>query len=170
MASDYAKSIEATTENSSGQISKARIALRPEASADYDDQEDVDLLYDQNLKDVPQVYTVVGNEAVKVKAGDHGRYFLTQTRTSTDIDRMETEEQSAPVKVYSPAAGMIVVSALGGEKLDRVQVFTLDGKMVHSYQLPDKQRMILRVTSGIYIVKASTQSCAQTKGQKIAVR
>lgn len=226
MASDYVKSIEATTENSSGQISKARIALRPEASADYDDQEDVDLLYDQNLKDIPQVYTVAGNEAVavnavpelswiplgivsqkaeevsltlkgvnkldapvylydaasasftevhdgeavKVKAGDHGRYFLTQTRTSTGIDRMETEEQSAPVKVYSPAAGMIVVSALGGEKLDRVQVFTLDGKMVHSYQLPDKQRMILRVPSGIYIVKASTQSCAQAKGQKISVR
>lgn len=226
MASDYVKSIEATTENSSGQISKARIALRPEASADYDDQEDVDILYDQNLKDIPQVYTVAGNEAVavnavpelswiplgivsqqaeevsltlkgvnkldapvylydaasasftelhegeavKVKAGDHGRYFLTQTRTSTSIDRMEAEEQSAPVKVYSPAAGMIVVSALGGEKLDRVQVFTLDGKMVHSYQLPDKQRMILRLPSGIYIVKASTQSCAQTKGQKISVR
>ena len=226
MASDYVKSIEATTENSNGQTSRARIALRPEASADYDDQEDVDLLYDQNLKDIPQVYTVAGNEAVavnavpelswiplgivsqqaeevsltlkgvnkldapvylydaasasftelhegeavKVKAGDHGRYFLTQTRTSTGIDRMEAEEQSAPVKVYSPAAGMIVVSALGGEKLDRVQVFTLDGKMVHSYQLPDKQRMILRVTSGVYIVKASTQSCAQAKGQKIAVR
>lgn len=226
MASDYVKSIEVTTENSNGQTSKARIALRPEASADYDDQEDVDLLYDQNLKDVPQVYTVAGNEAVavnavpelswiplgivsqqaeevsltlkgvnkldapvylydaasasftevhdgeavKVKAGDHGRYFLTQTRTSTGIDRMEAEEQSAPVKVYSPAAGMIVVSALGGEKLDRVQVFTLDGNMVHSYQLPAKQRMILRVPSGIYIVKASTQSCAQAKGQKISVR
>lgn len=226
MASDYVKSIEATTENSSGQTSKARIALRPEASADYDDQEDVDLLYDQNLKDVPQVYTVAGNEAVavnavpelswiplgivsqqaeevsltlkgvnkldapvylydaasasftelhegeavKVKAGDHGRYFLTQTRTSTGIDRIEAEEQSAPVKVYSPAAGMIVVTALGGEKLDKVQVFTMDGKMVHSYQLPDKQRMILRVPSGIYIVKASTQSCAQAKGQKISVR
>ena len=226
MASDYVKSIEATTENSSGQQSRARIALRPEASADYDDQEDVDLLYDQNLKDIPQVYTVAGNEAVavnavpelswiplgivsqqaeevsltlkgvnkldapvylydaasasftelhegeavKVKAGDHGRYFLTQTRTTTSIDRIEAEEQSAPVKVYSPAAGMIVVSALGGEKLDKVQVFTLDGKMVHSYQLPDKQRMILRVTSGVYIVKASTQSCAQAKGQKIAVR
>lgn len=226
MASDYVKSVEATTENSSGQISKARIALRPEASADYDDQEDVDLLYDQNLKDVPQVYTVAGNEAVavnavpelswipfgivsqqaeevsltlkgmnkldapvylydaasasftelhegeavKVKAGDHGRYFITQTHTSTGIDRMEAEEQSAPVKVYSPVAGMIVVSALGSEKLDRVQVFTLDGKMVHSYQLPDKQRMILRVPSGIYIVKASTQSCAQAKGQKISVR
>lgn len=226
MASDYVKTVQVETENTNGQTSRARIALRPEASADYDDEEDVDLLYDQNLKDIPQVYTVAGNEAVavnavpelswiplgivsqqseevsltlkgvnkldapvylydaasasftelhegeavKVKAGDHGRYFLTQTRTSTGIDRMETEEQSAPVKVYSPAAGMIVVSALGSEKLDRVQVFTLDGKMVHSYQLPAKQRMILRVPSGIYIVKASTQSCAQAKGQKISVR
>ena len=226
MASDYVKTVGVETENSNGQQSRARIALRPEASADYDDEEDVDLLYDQNLKDIPQVYTVAGNEAVavnavpelswiplgivsqqaeevsltlkgvnkldapvylydaasasftelhegeavKVKAGDHGRYFLTQTRTTTGIDRIEAEEQSAPVKVYSPAAGMIVVSALGGEKLDKVQVFTLDGKMVHSYQLPDKQRMILRVPSGIYIVKASTQSCAQAKGQKIAVR
>lgn len=226
IASDYLKDVNVSAQNAKGQTSMARIALRPEASADYDAQEDVDLLYDQNLKDVPQVYTVAGNEAVavnavpelswiplgivsqqaeevsltlkgvnkldapvylydaasasftevhegeavKVKAGDHGRYFLTQTRTSTSIDRMETEEQSAPVKVYSPAAGMIVVSASGGEKLDRVQVFTLDGKMVHSYQLPDKQRMILRVPSGIYIVKASTQSCAQAKGQKISVR
>lgn len=226
MASDYVKTVGVETENSNGQTSKARIALRPEASADYDDQEDVDLLYDQNLKDIPQVYTVAGNEAVavnavpelswiplgivsqqaeevsltlkgvnkldapvylydaasasftelhegeavKVKAGDHGRYFLTQPRTVTSIDRIEAEEQTAPVKVYSPAAGMIVVSALGGEKLDKVQVFTLDGKMVHSYQLPDKQRMILRVPSGVYIVKASTQSCAQAMGQKVAVR
>lgn len=68
MASDYVKTVEAETENSNGQISKARIALRQEASADYDDQEDVDLLYDQNLKDVPQVYTVAGNEAVAVNA------------------------------------------------------------------------------------------------------
>ena len=226
IASDYLKDVNVSAQNANGQTSRARIALRPEASADYDDQEDVELLYDQNLKDIPQVYTVAGNEAVavnavpelswiplgivsqqaeevsltlkgvnkldapvylydaasasftevhegeavKVKAGDHGRYFLTLTRTSTGIDRMEAEEQSAPVKVYSPAAGMIVVSALGSEKLDRVQVFTLDGKMVHSYQLPAKQRMILRVPSGIYIVKASTQSCAQAKGQKISVR
>ena len=229
MASDYVKNIEATTENSNGQTSRARIALRPEASADYDDQEDVDLLYDQNLKDVPQVYTVAGSQAVAVnatpkiewmpmgvimengeknemvsldfkgiakldaplylydaangqytelqdgnevsiQANEHGRYFLTQTRGTTGVQQIEAEAESNQLKVYSPAAGMIVVSALGGDKLDKVQVFALDGKMVHSYQLPDKQRMILRVPSGVYIVKASTQSCAQAKGQKVAVR
>ena len=229
MASDYVKSIEATTENSNGQTSRARIALRPEASADYDDQEDVDLLYDQNLKDVPQVYTVAGSQAVAVnatpkiewmpmgvimengeknemvsldfkgvakldaplylydaangqytelqdgnevsiQANEHGRYFLTQTRGTTGIQQIEAEAESNQLKVYSPAPGMIVVSALNGEKLGRVEVFTLDGKRVHSYQLPDKQRMILRVPSGVYIVKASTQSCAQSKGLKVAVR
>uniref|UniRef100_UPI003FEFE0FA T9SS type A sorting domain-containing protein n=1 Tax=Prevotella sp. TaxID=59823 RepID=UPI003FEFE0FA len=229
MASDYVKSIEATTENSNGQTSRARIALRPEASDDYDEQEDVDLLCDQNLSGIPQVYTVAGSQAVAVnatpmiewmpmgvimengeknemvnldfkgvakldaplylydaangqytelqdgnevsiQANEHGRYFLTQTRGTTGIQQIEAEAESNQLKVYSPAAGMIVVSALNGEKLGRVEVFTLDGKRVHSYQLPDKQRMILRVPSGVYIVKASTQSCAQAKGLKVAVR
>ena len=229
MASDYVKSIEATTENSNGQTSRARIALRPEASDDYDEQEDVDLLCDQNLSGIPQVYTVAGSQAVAVNAtpkiewmpmgvimengeknemvnldfkgvakldaplylydaangqytelqdgnevsilaNEHGRYFLTQTRGTTGIHQIEAEAESNQLKVYSPAAGMIVVSALNGEKLGRVEVFTLDGKRVHSYQLPDKQRMILRVPSGVYIVKASTRSCAQAMGQKVAVR
>lgn len=229
MASDYVKTVEVETENSNGQTSKARIALRQEASADYDDEEDVDLLYDLNLKDIPQVYTVAGSQAVAVnatpkiewmpmgvimengeknervnldfkgvakldaplylydaangqytelqdgnevsiQANEHGRYFLTQTRGTTGIQQIEAEAESNQLKVYSPAAGMIVVSALNGEKLGRVEVFTLDGKMVHSYQLPDKQRMILRVPSGVYIVKASSQSCAQSKGLKVAVR
>lgn len=229
MASDYVKTVEVETENSNGQTSKARIALRQEASANYDDEEDVDLLYDLNLKDIPQVYTVAGSQAVAVnatpkiewmpmgvimengeknervnldfkgvakldaplylydaangqytelqdgnevsiQANEHGRYFLTQTRGTTGIQQIEAEAESNQLKVYSPAAGMIVVSALNGEKLGRVEVFTLDGKRVHSYQLPDKQRMILRVPSGVYIVKASTQSCAQAKGLKVAVR
>lgn len=229
IASDYLKDVNVSAQNAKGQCSKARIAVREEASDDYDEQEDVDLLCDQNLKDIPQVYTVAGSQAVAVnatpkiewmpmgvimengeknemvsldfkgvakldaplylydaangqytelqdgnevsiQANEHGRYFLTQTRGTTGIQQIEAEAESNQLKTYSPAPGMIVVSALGGEKLDRVQVFTLDGKRVHSYQLPDKQRMILRVPSGVYIVKASTQSCAQAKGQKVAVR
>ena len=229
IASDYLKDVNVSAQNAKGQSSMARIAVRNEASDDYDEQEDVDLLCDQNLSDIPQVYTVAGSQAVAVnatpeiewmpmgvimengeknervnldfkgvakldaplylydaangqytelqdgnevsiQANEHGRYFLTQTRGTTGIQQIEAEAESNQLKVYSPAAGMIVVSALNGEKLGRVEVFTLDGKMVHCYQLPDKQRMILRVPSGVYIVKASTQSCAQAKGQKIAVR
>lgn len=229
IASDYIKDLNVSAQNAKGQCSKARIAVREEASDDYDEQEDVDLLCDQNLKDIPQVYTVAGSQAVAVnatpkiewmpmgvimengeknemvsldfkgvakldaplylydaaskqytelqdgnevsiQANEHGRYFLTQTRGTTGIQQIEAEAESNQLKTYSPAPGMIVVSALNGEKLGRVEVFTLDGKRVHSYQLPDKQRMILRVPSGVYIVKASTQSCAQAKGQKVAVR
>lgn len=229
IASDYLKDVNVSAQNAKGQTSKARIAVREEASDDYDEQEDVDLLCDQNLSGIPQVYTVAGSQAVAVnatpkiewmpmgvimengeknemvnldfkgvakldaplylydaangqytelqdgnevsiQANEHGRYFLTQTRGTTGIQQIEAEAESNQLKVYSPAAGMIVVSALNGEKLGRVEVFTLDGKMVHSYQLPDKQRMILRVPSGVYIVKASTQSCAQAMGRKVAVR
>lgn len=229
IASDYLKDVNVSAQNAKGQTSKARIAVREEASDDYDEQEDVDLLCDQNLSDIPQVYTVAGSQAVAVnatpkiewmpmgvimengeknemvnldfkgvvkldaplylydaaskqytelqdgnevsiQANEHGRYFLTQTRGTTGIQQIEAEAESNQLKVYSPAAGMIVVSALNGEKLGRVEVFTLDGKKVHSYQLPDKQRMILRVPSGVYIVKTSTRSCAQAMGQKVAVR
>ena len=229
IAPGYLKDVNVSAQNAKGQTSKARIAVREEASDDYDEQEDVDLLCNQNLSGIPQVYTVAGSQAVAVnatpkiewmpmgvimengeknemvnldfkgvakldaplylydaangqytelqdgnevsiQANEHGRYFLTQTRGTTGIQQIEAEAESNQLKVYSPAAGMIVVSALNGEKLGRVEVFTLDGKRVHSYQLPDKQRMILRVPSGVYIVKASTQSCAQAKGQKVAVR
>mgnify|MGYP003288045323 CR=1 FL=1 len=229
IASDYLKDVNVSAQNAKGQHSKARIAVREEASDDYDEQEDVDLLCDQNLSGIPQVYIVAGSQAVAVnatpkiewmpmgvimengdknemvnldfkgvakldaplylydaangqytelrdgnevsiQANEHGRYFLTQTRGTTGIQQIEAEAESNQLKVYSPAAGMIVVSALNGEKLGRVEVFTLDGKRVHSYQLPDKQRMILRVPSGVYIVKASTQSCALAKGLKVAVR
>lgn len=229
IAPGYLTNVNVSAQNAKGQTSKARIAVREEASDDYDEQEDVDLLCDQNLSGIPQVYTVAGSQAVAVnatpkiewmpmgvimengeknemvsldfkgvakldaplylydaangqytelqdgnevsiQANEHGRYFLTQTRGTTGIQQIEAEAESNQLKVYSPAAGMIVVSALNGEKLGRVEVFTLDGKRVHSYQLPDKQRMILRVPSGVYIVKASTQFCAQAKGQKVAVR
>lgn len=229
IAPGYLTNVNVSAQNAKGQSSMARIAVRNEASDDYDEQEDVDLLCDQNLSGIPQVYTVAGSQAVAVnatpkvewmpmgvimengekkervnldfkgvakldaplylydaangqytelqdgnevsiQANEHGRYFLTQTRCTTGIQQIEAEAESNQLKVYSPAAGMIVVSALNGEKLGRVEVFTLDGKRVHSYQLPDKQRMILRVPSGVYIVKASTQSCAQAKGQKVAVR
>lgn len=229
IAPGYLTNVNVSAQNAKGQTSKARIAVREEGSDDYDEQEDVDLLCDQNLSGIPQVYTVAGSQAVAVnatpkiewmpmgvimengeknemvsldfkgvakldaplylydaangqytelqdgnevsiQANEHGRYFLTQTRGTTGILQIEVEAESNQLKVYSPAAGMIVVSALNGEKLGRVEVFTLDGKRVHSYQLPDKQRMILRVPSGVYIVKASTQSCAQAKGLKVAVR
>jgi len=227
MASDYEKKITVEVANAKKQRSMARIDVRAASSVEYESDEDVEMLYDENLKEIPQVYTVAGEqavavnvvpeiawmplgivsgskevvsltmsglrklqtpvylydastaeytelqegEAINVMAGDHGRYFLTQTRgTVTGIDRINAEESNNLIKVYSPAAGMIVVTALNGETLGKVEVYTLDGKLVHSYQLPDKQRMILRVPTGIFIVKASLSSDGKPCSKKIAVR
>ena len=68
IASDYIKNVNVTARDVKGNVSHARISLRPEASDSYDEQEDVDLLCDENLMDIPQVYTVAGNEAVAVNA------------------------------------------------------------------------------------------------------
>jgi len=58
---------------------------------------------------------------------------------------------------------------LAGETLGRVEVFTLDGKLVHRYEMPRHQRMILRVPSGVYVVKATTEGPqATTEGSKAA--
>ena len=175
-----------TTRDAKGHVSQARISLRPEASAGYDDQEDVDLLCDQNLKDIPQLYTVAGNEAVAVNAvpsidwmplgvlsdqagevsltlqgvdklsaplylydvatasftalhdgeavaiqtGEYGRYFLTHSRTTTDIHRVEAEAKKRMIKVYSATAGRVIITEVGGEKQGNKSAYTLDGKKV----------------------------------------
>lgn len=190
IASDYIKNVNLTARDAKGNVSQARILLRSEASADYDDHEDVDLLCDQNLKDIPQLYTVAGNEAVAVnavpsidwlplgvmsekagevtltlqglgklsaplylydvatagftelsdgepvqmRAGEHGRYFLTQSRTSTDIKRVQAEAKKRMVKIYSTAAGRVIITEVGGEKEGEKKgqktAYTLDGKRI----------------------------------------
>lgn len=186
MASDYIKNVNLTARDSKGNVSQARISLRPEASASYDEQEDVDLLCDENLMDIPQVYTVAGNEAVAVNAvpsiywiplglvsdeaqevtlsmqglakldapiylydaetasftelhddepvammaGKYGRYFLTQNRTTTDIERVKAEAKKRMVKFYSTTAGRVVVTELGAEKHGEQPAYTLEGKKI----------------------------------------
>lgn len=53
-----------TAASASGYRSRSRIVLDASASEDYDDAEDAQLLYDAQLKEVPVVYTVAGDEAV----------------------------------------------------------------------------------------------------------
>lgn len=206
-----------------GYGSEARVVLSAGASADYDAQEDAQLLYDSNLKDVPTVYTVAGSQAVAVNsvpeirwlplgvmteqsqpvtlsvkgaatlgstlylydaatkqyqeirdgedlhivANEHGRYFLTQTRNTTSID--EAERPDEQVKVFSPVAGMIVVSAIEPE-IERVDVYTLDGKKVMSQNMGAATSVNLQVPSAYYIVKVHVSTLPEAITRKIAVR
>ena len=217
------------TASASGYRSRSRIVLDASASEDYDDAEDAQLLYDAQLKEVPVVYTVAGDEAValntlpnvdwlplgvvgassvelkiegvnrlssplylydaatrkyqeikdgeeiKVQPNEHGRYFLTQTRSTTGIENAEVGESD--VKIYSPARGLIVVSKVSAPLLNKVEVYTLDGRLVTSRKAEGAASVSIPVSSlsssssqGIYIIKVSVMDTQATITRKLSLR
>lgn len=48
--------------------SSAKVVVSEEASSDYDSREDMQLLYDSNLKEMPTIYTVASDQAVALNA------------------------------------------------------------------------------------------------------
>lgn len=229
------------TASASGYRSRSKIVLDASASEDYDDAEDAQLLYDAQLKEVPVVYTVAGDEAValnslpninwmplgvvgassdvesgdagssansasvllaidgisrlssplylydaatrkyqeikdggeiKVQANEHGRYFLTQTRSTTGIENAEVGESD--VKIYSPARGLIVVSKVSAPLLNKVEVYTLDGRLVASRKAEGAASVSIPVVSTaspqeVYIIKVSMQDTQATITRKLSL-
>lgn len=213
------------TASASGYRSRSRIVLDASASEDYDDAEDAQLLYDAQLKEVPVVYTVAGDEAValntlpnvdwlplgvvgassvelkiegvnrlssplylydaatrkyqeikdgeevKVQANEHGRYFLTQTRSTTGIE--DTEVGESDVKIYSPARGLIVVSKVGGPLLNKVEVYTLDGRLVAARKAAGAVSVSIPVSSSsqtVYIIRVSLMDTQTVITKKLSLR
>lgn len=231
-----------TAASASGYRSRSRIVLDASASEDYDDAEDAQLLYDAQLKEVPVVYTVAGDEAValnslpninwmplgvvgassdvesgdagssansasvllaidgisrlssplylydaatrkyqeikdgeeiKVQSNEHGRYFLTQTRSTTGIENAEVGESD--VKIYSPARGLIVVSKVSAPLLNKVEVYTLDGRLVASRKAEGAASVSIPIVSTaspqeVYIIKVSMQDTQATITRKLSLR
>lgn len=214
------------TASASGYRSRSRIVLDASASEDYDDVEDAQLLYDAQLKEVPVVYTVAGDEAValnslpdvdwlplgvvgksssvglkidgisrlssplylydaatrkyqeikdgeevKVQANEHGRYFLTQTRSTTGIENAEMGESD--VKIYSPALGLIVVSKVNGPLLNKVEVYTLDGRLVAAKKAAGAVSVSIPVSSSsqtVYIIRVSLMDTQTVITKKLSLR
>lgn len=214
------------TASASGYRSRSRIVLEASASEDYDDAEDAQLLYDAQLKEVPVVYTVAGDEAValnslpdvdwlplgvvgksssvglnidgisrlssplylydaatrkyqelkekeevKVMSNEHGRYFLTQTRSTTGIEDAEMGESD--VKIYSPARGLIVVSKVNGPLLNKVEVYTLDGKLVAAKKAAGAVFVSIPVSSSsqtVYIIRVSLMDTQTVITKKLSLR
>lgn len=215
-----------TAASASGYRSRSRIVLDASASEDYDDAEDAQLLYDAQLKEVPVVYTVAGDEAValnslpnvdwlplgvvgassvelkiegvnrlssplylydaatrkyqeikdgeevKVQANEHGRYFLTQTRSTTGIENAEVGESD--VKIYSPSRGLIVVSKVSAPLLNKVEVYTLDGRLVASRKAEGAASVSIPVVSTaspqeVYIIKVSMLDTQATITRKLSL-
>ena len=235
-------SLTLTAASASGYSSRSKVVLDANASEDYDEAEDAQLLYDAQLKEVPVVYTVAGDEAValnslpsidwmplgvvgassgvesgdagssansasvllaidgvsrlssslylydaatrkyqkikdgeevKVQANEHGRYFLTQTRSTTGIEDAEVDESD--VKIYSPARGLIVVSKVSAPLLNKVEVYTLDGRLVASRKAEGAASVSIPVVSTaspqeVYIIKVSMQNTQATITRKLSLR
>ena len=223
-------SLTLTAASASGYSSRSKVVLDANASEDYDEAEDAQLLYDAQLKEVPIVYTVAGDEAValnslpnvdwlplgvvgassvelkiegvnrlssplylydaatrkyqeikdgeeiKVQSNEHGRYFLTQTCSTTGIENAEVGESD--VKIYSPSRGLIVVSKVGGPLLNKVEVYTLDGRLVASRKAEGAASVSIPVSSsssssssqGIYIIKVSVMDTQATITRKLSLR
>lgn len=235
-------SLTLTAASASGYSSRSKVVLDANASEDYDEAEDAQLLYDDQLKEVPVVYTVAGDEAValnslpsidwmplgvvgassdvesgdagnsansasvllaidgvsrlssplylydaatrkyqeikdgeevKVQANEHGRYFLTQTRSTTGIEDAEVGESD--VKIYSPARGLIVVSKVSAPLLNKVEVYTLDGRLVASRKAEGAASVSIPIVSTaspqeVYIIKVSMQDTQATITRKLSLR
>lgn len=235
-------SLTLTAASASGYSSRSKVVLDANASEDYDEAEDAQLLYDAQLKEVPVVYTVAGDEAValnslpsidwmplgvvgassgvesgdagssgssasvllaidgvsrlssplylydaatrkyqemkegeeiKVQSNEHGRYFLTQTCGTTGIENAEMDESD--VKIYSPSRGLIVVSKVSAPLLNKVEVYTLDGRLVASRKAEGAASVSIPVVSTaspqeVYIIKVSMQDTQATITRKLSLR
>ena len=110
---------------------------------------------------------------IKVQANEHGRYFLTQTCGTTGIENAEMGENA--VKIYSPARGLIVVSKVGAPLLNKVEVYTLDGKLVATRKAEGATSVSIPVVSadssqGVYIIKVSLQDTQAIITRKLSLR
>ena len=110
---------------------------------------------------------------IKVQANEHGRYFLTQSRSTTGIDNAEIVESD--VKIYSPARGLIVVSKVGAPLLNKVEVYTLDGKLVATRKAEGATSVSIPIVSTassqeVYIIKVSMQDTQATITRKLSLR
>lgn len=111
-------------------------------------------------------------EEVKVQANEHGRYFLTQTRSTTGIENAEMGESD--VKIYSPARGLIVVSKVSAPLLSKVEVYSLDGKLVATRKAEGAASVSIPVISSassqeVYIIKVSMQGTQTTITRKLSL-
>lgn len=110
---------------------------------------------------------------IKVQANEHGRYFLTQTRSTTGIENAEMGEND--VKIYSPARGLIVVSKVSAPLLNKVEVYTLDGKLVATRKAEGATSVSIPIVSTassqeVYIIKVSMQDTQATITRKLSLR
>lgn len=205
-----------------GKKSTAIVRLDTEADEDFQDREDVETLYDNNLTDVPTLYTIAGNQAVSVnslpaigavplgivcatdtqaevtfsgvsaipaelylydretgsstllsdsvklhlQANAHGRYFLTGQRVTSGI----TNHEVKGIRCYSPAPGQLTIACLdAGDQLERVDIYTIDGKKEYSNNDINAPALTIRTHRGVKVVVIKHTGNNYAETAKVAV-
>ena len=75
--------------------SSAMVKVYGDASEDYDGQEDAPLLYDENLKEVPTLYTVAGDQAVAINQVPEIRWMPLGVIASSSSSKVTLTAQGA---------------------------------------------------------------------------
>lgn len=197
-------------------ISKILIQQKESANDSYVPEEDVTVLMDSNLADVPTLYSLAGNQAVMVNvvseqtiiplgifsenAEDvklsfkglenfggylelydaernktvqldvmnnqltvsgktHGRYFL--NLASTGISKDEGK-----FAVYSPEKGRIVIATTPSDRLQRIQVYSLNGTLLQVINDLNTVKTEISLPNGTYILRI--QSLGNLDTRKVA--
>ena len=99
-------------------------------------------LYDAAIRKYQEIKD---GEEIKVQPNEHGRYFLTQTRSTAGMEDVKVKEKSMKnVKIYSPVWGVMIISKPRDASSNKVEGYTLDGRKV---SVMDTQATITRKLS-----------------------
>lgn len=108
------------------------------------------------------------SDSVKLhlQANAHGRYFLTGQRVTSGI----TNHEVKGIRCYSPAPGQLTIACLdAGDQLERVDIYTIDGKKEYSNNDINAPALTIRTHRGVKVVVIKHTGNNYAETAKVAV-
>ena len=108
------------------------------------------------------------SDSVKLhlQANAHGRYFLTGQRVTSGI----TNHEVKGIRCYSPAPGQLTIACLdAGNQLERVDIYTIDGKKEYSNDDINAPALTIRTHRGVKVVVIKHTGNNYAETEKVAV-
>lgn len=101
-----------------------------------------------------------------LQANAHGRYFLTGQRVTSGI----TNHEVKGIRCYSPAPGQLTIACLdAGNQLERVDIYTIDGKKEYSNNDINAPALTIRTHRGVKVVVIKHTGNNYAETAKVAV-
>lgn len=101
-----------------------------------------------------------------LQANAHGRYFLTGERITSGM----TSHEVKGIRCYSPAPGQLTIACLDvGNQLERVDIYTIDGKKEYSNNDINAPALTIRTHRGVKVVVIKHTGNNYAETAKVAV-